>query len=52
MSNKEKIKTEEKKAIGIPKKKAFVEPKLKVYEPLIDITLFTSTVNVAGGTFF
>ncbi len=33
-------------------KKPFEEPKIKVYKKLEDITLFTSTQNVSGGTFF
>ena len=51
MKNKEKEKLE-KNELSIPKKKPFIEPELKVYEPLVDITLFTSNVNVTGGTFF
>ncbi len=50
MSNKHKVNVEVKKAREIPKKKVFVEPKLMVYEPLVDITLFTSTANVTGGS--
>ena len=52
MGNKNKVKIKEKKAREIPKRKVFVEPKLMVYEPLVDITLFTSVSNVTGGTFF
>jgi len=52
MDNKEKVKLVEKSLKTTVKKKPFVEPKLKVYEPLVDITLFTSITNVTGGTFF
>ena len=51
MNNKEDRKSMERKVKDI-KKKLFVEPVLKVYEPLVDITLFTSFTNVTGGTFF
>lgn len=40
------------KASVSPKKKPFVEPKVKVYSKLENITLFTSTLNASGGTFF
>jgi len=51
MNNKE-IKGEEKDLKNTTKKKPFIKPELEVYEPLVDITLFTSTGNVGGGTFF
>ena len=51
MNNKKDRKSMERKVKDI-KKKPFVEPVLKVYEPLVDITLFTSVSNVTGGTFF
>ena len=34
------------------KKKPFIQPDIKVYKKLEDITLFTSVSNVSGGTFF
>lgn len=34
------------------KRKPFVKPEIKREEPLQDITLFTSTANVTGVTFF
>jgi len=55
MNNRKDCKTAEKKDRDIEKKKFkkhFEEPVLKVYEPLVDITLFTSSANVSGGTFF
>jgi len=37
---------------GKTAKKPFIKPEVKVYKKLEDITLFTSTQNVSGGTFF
>jgi len=34
------------------KKKPFIQPEVKVYSKLEDITLFTSVANVSGGVFF
>jgi len=41
-----------KKGFRSQKKKPFIQPEVKVYKKLEDITLFTSTANVSGGVFF
>lgn len=34
------------------RKRKFSEPELYVYDSFVNITLFSSTTNVTGGTFF
>jgi len=33
-------------------KRKFSEPELQIYDSFVNITLFSSTTNVTGGTFF